>query len=103
MLDEKKPNADVVSVPDGKIGHSANSLNWNKKLVKYDNVVIIGGTNNVHENTDESIDEAKEKVRRGLQKVNMAVKKTFENSPQKKLIIVETVTSPSCDADKIKD
>ena len=53
MLDEKKLNADVVSVPGGKIGHLANSLNWNKKLVKYDIVVIIGGTNNVHENTDE--------------------------------------------------
>ena len=89
MLDDKKLSADVVSVPGGKIGHLANSLNWNKKLVKYDNVVIIGGTNNVHENTDESIDEAKEEVRRGLQKVNMAVKETFENSPQKKLIIME--------------
>ena len=53
MLDEKKLNADVVSVPGGKIRHLANSLNWNKKLVKYDNVVIIGGTNNVHENTYE--------------------------------------------------
>ena len=52
MLDNKKQSADVVSVPGGKIGHLANSLNWKKKLVKYDNVVIIGGTNNVHENTD---------------------------------------------------
>ena len=56
----------------------------------------------MHENTDESIDEAKEEVRRGSQKVNMAVKEMFENSPQKKLIIVETVTSPFCDADKMK-
>ena len=54
MSDEKKLNADVVLVPSGKIGHSANLLNWNKKLVKYDNI-IISGTNNVHENTDESI------------------------------------------------
>ena len=73
-----------------------------QKHVRYDNVVIIGGTNNVHENTDESIDEANEEVRRCLQKVNMAVKETFENSPQKKLIIVETVASPGCDEDKIK-
>ena len=71
----------MVSVPGGKIGHLANSLNWNKRLVKYDNVVIIGGTKNVHENTDESIDEAKEEVRKGLQKVNMAVKEIFRKLP----------------------
>ena len=35
--DENKLNADIICVPGGKLGHLANSLNYNGKILKYDN------------------------------------------------------------------
>ena len=31
----------------GKLGHLVNSLNYNEKILKYDNYMIVGGLNNV--------------------------------------------------------
>ena len=45
--DENELNADIICVPGGKLGHLVNSLNYNEKILKYDNYVIVGGLNNV--------------------------------------------------------
>ena len=41
--DKNKLNADIIFVP----GHLVNSLNYNEKILKYDNYVIVGDLNNV--------------------------------------------------------
>ena len=40
-------NADVTCIPDEQIGHLANSLKYNQQLLNYENVVIVGGLNNI--------------------------------------------------------
>ena len=35
MVDENELTADVVTIPEEKLGNIANSLNWSKKLAKY--------------------------------------------------------------------
>ena len=40
-------NADVTCIPGGQIGHLANSLNYNQQLLNYENVIIVGGLNNI--------------------------------------------------------
>ena len=42
MLDEKKLIADVVTVPGGKTGHLANSLNWNKNSLNTITLLLLG-------------------------------------------------------------
>ena len=40
-------NADVTCIRGGQIGHLANSLNYNQQLLNYENVIIVGGVNNI--------------------------------------------------------
>ena len=100
MADKTELTADVVKILGGKLGHIANSLNWNKKLAKYNNIVIIGGTNNT-QHDGETLNTSKDEVCRGWHKINDSVKDFLESSKTKKLIAVETIKSPSCDDEKI--
>ena len=44
--------ADVTCIPGGQIGHLANSLNYNQQLLNYENVIILGGLNNIDNGVD---------------------------------------------------
>ena len=65
MVNQDSLNADVIAVPGGKLGHLANSIAWNKKVPKYDNIVIIGGTNNIQHSNEANSYNAKEEIQRG--------------------------------------
>ena len=41
-VDTTKTNADIVCIPGGKLGHLVNSMNYNEKILNYDNYVIVG-------------------------------------------------------------
>ena len=40
MVNQDSLNADVIAVPGAKLGHLANSIAWNNKIVKYDNILL---------------------------------------------------------------
>ena len=65
MVNQDSLNADVIAVPGAKLGHFANSIAWNKKIAKYDNIVIIGGTNNIQHSKEENNYNAKKKKSKG--------------------------------------
>ena len=67
---------------------------------KYDNIVIIGGTNNIQHSNEENNYNAKEEIQRGWKKIDHATKELMENDPSKNLLIVETINSPSADGEK---
>ena len=56
---------DVIAVPEAKLGHLAILIAWNKKIAKYDNIVIIGGTNNIQHSNEANNYNAKEEIQRG--------------------------------------
>ena len=41
-------NADATCIPGGQIGHLTNSLSYNQQLLNYENVIIVGGLNNIN-------------------------------------------------------
>ena len=65
MVNQDSLNADVIAVPGAKLGHLANSIAWNKKVAKYDSIVIIGGTNNIQHSNEANNYNAKEEIQRG--------------------------------------
>ena len=40
-------NAVVTCIPCGQIEHLDNSLNYNQQLLNYENIIIVGGLNNI--------------------------------------------------------
>ena len=55
-VDTTKTNADIVCIPGGKLGHLVNSMNYNEKILKYDNYVIVGGLNNIDKGEDKDVE-----------------------------------------------
>ena len=47
MANQKAMNADIICISGGKIGHINNSMNYNQDILKYDNIVMIAGLNNI--------------------------------------------------------
>ena len=61
---------------------------------------MVGGTNNIQQTNETNNSDAKEKIQRGWKKIDHATKELIESDPNKNLIIVETINSPSCDEEK---
>ena len=55
-VDTTKTNADIVCIPGGKLGHLVNSINYNEKILNYDNYVIVGGLNNIDRGEDKDVE-----------------------------------------------
>ena len=70
-------------MPGAKLGHLANSIGWNKKIAKYDNIVIIGGTNNIQHSNEENNYIGKEEIHMGWKKIDHATKELMESDPSK--------------------
>ena len=54
--DTIKTNADIVCIPGGKLGHLVNSMNYNEKILNYDNHVIVGGLKNIDRREDKDVE-----------------------------------------------
>ena len=61
---------------------------------------MVGGTNNIQQTNETNNFDAKEKIQRGWKKIDHATKELIESDPNKNLIIVEIISSPSCDEEK---
>ena len=99
--DETKLNADIICVPGGKLGHLVNSLNYNEKIVKYDNYVIVGGLNNVDSRLSKHTERSQ--VFKQLNELRKAVRETLEGNEKKKLFLVAPINAPSKDPVTISD
>ena len=100
ISDENKLNADIICVPGG-LDHLVNSLNYNEKILKYDNYVIMGGLNNVDNGL--SKDTERSQVFRQLNELGKAVREILDGDEKKKLFLVAPVNAPSKDPVKISD
>ena len=47
LTNEKAMNAVVICIPGGKIGHITHSINFNRNIINYDNIVVVAGLNNI--------------------------------------------------------
>ena len=98
---ENKLNADIICVPGGKLGHLVNSLNYNEKILKYDDYVIMGGLNNVDNGLTK--DTERSQVFKQLNELGKAVREILDGDEKKKLFLVAPINAPSKDPVKISD
>ena len=88
LADQSNIKADITCIPGGKIGHLANSLKYEERLLnEYDNFVI-GGTNDLREDY-ETDQEFKKEAQRGLIKCGETTYDLLKKYPEKSLIYVE--------------
>ena len=99
--DENKLNADIICVPGGKLGHLVNSLNYNEKILKYDNYVTVGGLNNVDNGL--SKDTERSQVFKQLNELGKAVREILGGDEKKRLFLVAPINAPSKDPMKTSD
>ena len=86
-VDATKTNADIVCISGGKIGHLVNSLNYNEKMLKYDNYVFVGGLNNI--DRGESKETERVQTYKQLMEFGKAVKDTDDvDSDEKKTVFL---------------
>ena len=84
-----------------KIGHLANSLNYNEKVLQYNNYVIVGGLND--NDRGESKDMERSRAFKQLNDLGNMVRDMLDSGQKKKLYLVALVKVPSRDPLKMKD
>ena len=76
-------------------------MNYNEKILKYDNYVIVGGLNNVVNGL--SKDTERSQVFKQLNELEKAVREILDGDGKKKLFLVAPINAPSKDPVKISD
>ena len=100
-VDTTKTNADIVCIPGGKLGHLVNSMNYNEKILNYDNYVIVGGLNNIDRGEDKDVERTQ--IFKQLNDLGKGVREILGTDDKKKLYLVAPVKAPSKDPVKIGD
>ena len=85
----------------GEAGSFSYSLDYNEKILKYDNYVIVGGLNNV--NNRLSKDTERSQVFKQLNELGKAVREIMDGDEKKKSFLVALTYAPSKDPVKISD
>ena len=89
LADQSNIKADITCIPGEKIGHLVNSLKYEKGLLnKYNNFVIVGGTNDLREDY-ETNQEFKKETQRGLIKCGERTYDLLKKYQEKNFIYVE--------------
>ena len=100
-VDTTKTNADIVCIPGGKLGNLVNSMNYNEKILNYDNYVIVGGLNNIDRGEDKDVERTQ--IFKQLNDLGKGVREILGTDDKKELYLVAPVKAPSKDPVKIGD
>ena len=95
-------NADVTCIPGGQIGHLATSLNYNQQLLNYENVIIVGGSNNI-DNGAENKDIERNLVFKQLAELGNIIKEQAATKNKMKFYFVTPIKAPSKNPVKLGD
>ena len=90
-------NADVICIPGGKIGHITHSINFNRNIMNYDNIVAVIGLNNVDNGMDDSKDQERQYSINQQEELGQLLKDQLNSNPDKKLYLVTPILAPSKD------
>ena len=92
-------NADIICISGGKRNHINNLMNYNPDILKYDNIVMVAGLNNIElEDTPES---ERQQMFHQLKETVKFIKEQVKRNPKKRLFLVAPVPAPVKDATKI--
>ena len=95
-------NADVICIPGGQIGHLANSLNYNQQLLNYENVIMVGGLNNI-DNGVENKDIERNLIFKQLAELGNIIKEQATTNNKMKFYFVTPIKAPSKTPVKLGD
>ena len=98
-VDTTKTDADIVCIPGAKLGHLVNSVNYNEKILNYDNYVIIGGLNNIDRGEDKDVERTQ--TFNQLNDLGKGVRKNLGTDDKKNLYLVAPIKPPLKDPVKI--
>ena len=101
MANQKAMNADIICISGGRIGHINNSMNYNPDILKYDNIVMVAGLNNI--DLGDTPENERQHVFHQLKETGKSMKGQVKRNPKKKLFLVAPVPAPVKDATKIGD
>ena len=87
-------NADVTCIPGGQIGHLANSLNYNQQLINYENIIIVGGLNNI-DNGVENKNIERNLVFKQLSELGNIIKEQAATNNKMKFYFLIPIKAPS--------
>ena len=95
-------NTDVTCIPSGQIGNLANSLNYNQQLLNYENVIIVGGLNNI-DNGVENKDIERNLIFKQLAELGNIIKEQAATNNKMKFYFVSRIKAPSKNPVKLGD
>ena len=81
LTNEKAMNADVIC---GKIGHITHSINFNRNIMNYDNIVVVAGLNNIDNGMEDNKDRERQYSINQLKELGQPLKDQLNSNPDKK-------------------
>ena len=81
MANQKAMNADIICISGGKIGHINDSMNYNPDILKYDNIVMIAGLNNI--DLGDTPESERQQIFHQLKETGKFMKEQVKSNPKK--------------------
>ena len=76
-------NADVICIPAGKIGHITHSINFNRNIMNYDNIIVVAGLNNIDNGMEDNKDQERQYSINQLKELGQLLKDQLNSNPDK--------------------
>ena len=83
MANQKAMNADIICISGGKIGHIQNSMNYKPGILKYDNIVMVAGLNNI--DLRDTCENERQQIFHRMKETGKFMKEQVKSNPKKKL------------------
>ena len=93
MANQKAMNADIICISGGKIGHINSSMNYNPDILKYDNIVMIAGLNNI--DLGDTPESERQQIFHQLKETGTFMKEQVKSNPKKKVVFSSSSSSTS--------